>query len=234
VAAQYTEAEWRRRWPAVIVDCDTDGALPLLTDYYGVRPNGTPRYTGAQFEKIAALNGDLNTLGPADFVAVSLLSVNVPKEAVIRLLADEAAEEITKQLRAIPPDVAIVDADSDALTAGSPAGQLWEQLRFGRDGVGPTTASKLLAAKRPQLVPIWDSFVEQATGLDTKDYWRKFQSVLIADDRRIWNWLIELQAEVPVIPDTVSPLRVLDVVLWKLVDAGAIQANLRHDRRIVP
>jgi hypothetical protein len=204
----------------VIVDCDTDRAIRLLTHYYAVRPNGTPRYTGAHFEKIAALNEDPNTLNPADFVAVSLLSVNVPKEAVIRLLANEVAAEITRQLHAIPADVAIVDADSGALTGGSPAGQLWEQLRFGRDGVGPTTTSKLLAAKRPQLLPIWDSFVEQATGLDTKDYWRKFQLVLTADDRRIWNWLIKLKAEVPAIPDAVSPLRVLDVVLWMLVDAG--------------
>lgn len=115
-----------------------------------------------------------------------------------------------------------MDADSDALTGGSPAGQLWEQLRFGRDGVGPTITSKLLAAKKPQLFPIWDSFVGQATGLDTKDYWRKFQSVLTADDSRIWNWLIELKAEVSVIPDAVSPLRVLDVVLWMLVDAGEL------------
>jgi uncharacterized protein DUF6308 len=111
VAAEYTEAEWRRRWPAVIVDCDTDGALPLLRSYYGVRRNGTPRYTGAHFEKVAALNDDPNSLGPADFVAVSLLSVNVPKEAVIRLLADESAAEITRHLRAIPADVTIVDAD---------------------------------------------------------------------------------------------------------------------------
>lgn len=206
----------------MIVNCDADAALPLLTRYYAVRPDRSPRYTGARFETIAALNDDPNTLGPADFVAVSLLSVNVPKEAAIRLLADEAAEQITSLLRDIPADVAIVDADSDALTADSPAGELWEKLRFGRDGVGRTTTSKLLAAKRPQLLPIWDSFVEQATGLDTKDYWRKFQSVLVAHDRRIWNWLIELKAEVPNIPDTVSPLRVLDVVLWMLVDAGAL------------
>lgn len=187
-----------------------------------VRPNGTPRYTGAHFEKIAALKEDPNTLDTADFVAVSLLSVNVPKEAVIRLLADEATEAITRQLRVIPTDVAIVDADSDILTGDSPAGKLWDYLRFGRDGVGPTTTSKLLAAKRPRLLPIWDSFVEQATGLDTKNYWRKFQSVLTADDRRIWNWLIELKAAIPIIPDAVSPLRVLDVVLWMLVDTGEI------------
>jgi hypothetical protein len=41
---------------------------------------------------------------------------------------------------------------------------------------------------------------------------------LTADDARIWAWLIDLKAETPAIPDAVSPLRVLDVVLWMLVD----------------
>jgi hypothetical protein len=40
--------------------------------------------------------------------------------------------------------------------------------------LGPTTTSKLLTAKRPRLLPIWDSFVEQATGMGTIDYWSKF------------------------------------------------------------
>ncbi|MBB3750387.1 hypothetical protein FHT44_002848 [Mycolicibacterium sp. BK634] len=220
--ADYAESEWHRQWPAVIVDCDTNRARPLLESYYGLRPNGMPRYTGAHFEIVTALNEDPNTLAPADFVAVSLLSVNVSKEAVIRLLADDTAADITRLLRAIPADVAIVDAPSDLLATASPAGQLWEHLRFGRDGVGPTTTSKLLAAKRPQLLPIWDSFVEQATGLGTEDYWRKFQSVLIADDRRIWNWLTELKSEISTVPKVVSPLRILDVVLWMLVDAGEL------------
>jgi hypothetical protein len=64
--------------------------------------------------------------------------------------------------------------------------------------------------------------VEQATGLGTEDYWRKFQSVLIADDRRIWNWLTELKSEISTVPEVVSPLRILDVVLWMLVDAGEL------------
>jgi len=40
-----------------------------------------------------------------------------------------------------------------------------------------------MAVKRPHLIPIWDSFVEQATGLETLDYWRRFQRVLTVDDK---------------------------------------------------
>jgi hypothetical protein len=210
-------------WPRVILQCDTEAALHLLTDYYATRRDGAPRYTGARFEAVAALNPDPYTIGPADFVAVSLLGVNVPKEAVIRLLDKDTAAEITRLLHAIPTDTDIVDAESDELTRKSPAGQLWELLRFGRDGVGRTTTSKLIAAKRPQLIPIWDSFVEQATGVDTDDYWRKFRKVLLDDDRKIWNWLGHIKSQVPGLAAGISTLRILDVVLWMLVDSGTLE-----------
>src|SRR6202043_119609 len=96
-------------------------------------------------------------------------------------------------LSEIPVDVDIVDVDPQMLGAESPAGQLWDVLRRSRDGLGPTTTSKLLAAKRPRLLPIWDSFVEQATGLGTIDYWSKFQFILIDDQRLVWEWLRELR-----------------------------------------
>ena len=74
-----------------------------------------------------------------------------------------------------------------------------------------------MAAKRPRLIPIWDSFVGQATGLDKTGYWRQFQIVLLADDRRIWDWLGALSAELDHLPIVVSRLRILDVLLWMSV-----------------
>ncbi len=213
---------WRKDWPKAVVDCDTSTALKLLNDYYENRPDGTPSYTGARFEAIAALNPDPYTLGPADFVAVSLLSVTVPKEAVVRLLRSDTQADISKLLRQIPPEVDLVNCDPNDLTSTSPAGQLWTLLRFGRDGVGPTTTSKLIAAKRPQQFPIWDSFVEQATRMDTIDYWWKFQTVLLDRDRRIWRWLGELKTQASCLPEEISTLRVLDVLLWMLVETGSL------------
>jgi uncharacterized protein DUF6308 len=64
-----------------------------------------------------------------------------------------------------------------------------------------------MVVKRPRLIPIWDSFVEQATGLGTLDYWRRFQRVLTVDDRAIWHWLGELRSQAPNVPTKVSNLR---------------------------
>jgi hypothetical protein len=169
---------------------------------------------------MAALNIDPNTIGPEDFLAASMLSVNVPAEAAIRLL-DRDAAIVSRLLDEIPTDVDIVDVDPSLLGGDSPAGQLWDVLRRGRDGLGPTTTSKLLAAKRPRLLPIWDSFVEQATGLDTIDYWRKFQYVLADDQRVVWTWLGGLRSLAPNVPEHIPELRILDVLLWMSVDGRA-------------
>ena len=112
---------------------------------------------------------DNHSVGPADFVAVSMLSVNVPPEAAIRLLESDAAG-IGMLLKQIPVGCDIVDVDPGVLSSESAAGRLWDLLRSGKDGLGWTTTSKLMAAKRPRQIPIWDSFVEQATGLVTLDY----------------------------------------------------------------
>lgn len=209
-------AEWQQRWPEFIVRVDTPTAVTYLETYYSLRANGQPRYSGSRFESVAAMNPDPNTIGLADFVAVSMLSVNVPGEAALRLLGPDSSN-INRLLSQIPVDLDIVDADPSSLGGESPAAQLWSVLRQGRDGVGRTTTSKLLAAKRPRLLPIWDSFVEIATGLDTSDNWRKFQYVLVEDDRRLWKWLQSLRSEVKTLPPTVSELRILDVLLWMSV-----------------
>jgi hypothetical protein len=188
MASKHGVTQWRRSWPDLIVHRQTDKALDYLQKYYSAYDDGQPSYTGSYFESMAALNSDPNRLGPEDFLAVSMLSVSVPAAAAIRLLGTDAST-ITGLLGEVPHDVDIIDANPQALSADSPAGRLWDVLRRGRDGLGPTTTSKLLAAKRPRLLPIWDSFVEQATGLSTIGYWSTFQSVLADDHRLVWEWL---------------------------------------------
>jgi Family of unknown function (DUF6308) len=218
LTAQRDYVEWRQTWPEMIVRTITDTAADYLQRYYDIYDGGRPRYTGAHFESMAALNSDPNTIGPADFVAVSMLSANVPPQAAIRILGPDSVI-IRELLSKIPANVDIVDIPQ-MLYPDAPASQLWDVLRRGRDGLGPTRTSKLLAAKRPRLLPIWDSFVEQATGLDTIGYWSKFQRVLTADDRRIWRWLGELRSHAPNIPHSIPELRILDVLLWMSVESA--------------
>jgi hypothetical protein len=217
-------SEWRQSWPEFVVGTRGDAAVDLLQRYYAVGDGGNPRYTGAWFERLAALNDDPNTIAPADFAAVSMLSVKVPPRAAIRLLGPDSAS-ISELLSQIDDSIDIVDVQPEVLCADSPAGELWSVLRSGRDGLGPTTTSKLLAAKRPRLVPIWDTFVERATGLDTVDYWAKFRSVLNADDRRIWKWLGNIRSQVSNVPKSVTELRILDVLLWMSVATGLKVGN---------
>jgi hypothetical protein len=209
--------EWRQHWPSLIVERRTAEAAELLQRYYATTSKGAPAYSGSQFEAVAALNTDPYSIGPADFIAAAMLSVDIPAQAAIRLLVRDAAE-ITDLLEQIPVDRDIVDIDPCELIRGSAASKLWSVLRRGTDGMGRTRTSKLLAAKRPRLIPIWDSFVEKATGLDTADYWRQFQRVLTADDHAVWTWLSDLRELAPNVPNDVSNLRILDVLLWMTVD----------------
>lgn len=207
--------EWRQRWPALVVQRRTEEAAELLDEYYATTDAGLPAYSGSQFEAIAALDSNPYSIGPADFTAVSMLSVNVPAQPAIRLLGRDSAK-ITDLLTLIPLDRDIIDVDPSDLEAGSAASQLWQVLRRG-DGLGPTTTSKLIAAKRPRLIPIWDSFVHQATGLFTVGYWQRFQQVLKADDHAIWTWLTELRQHCTNVPADIPNLRFLDVLLWMTI-----------------
>ncbi|MFC7674131.1 DUF6308 family protein [Mycolicibacterium sp. GCM10028919] len=215
--AEFEYTQWRHRWPEAVVQRRTDEAVELLTRYYAVTAAGRPAYSGSRFEAMAALNSDPYSIGPADFTAASMLSVDIPAQAAIRLLSRDASD-ITALLHRIPVDVDIINIDLDDFVTGGPASLLWQLLRRGNDGMGRTRTSKLIAAKRPRLLPIWDSFVEQATGLDTVNYWRQFQAVLAADDHAIWTWLTQIRSDVPNVPAAVSNLRILDVLLWMTVD----------------
>jgi hypothetical protein len=215
VGARSSYPEWKKSWPELIVRTQTDEAVEFLQRYYDV-DRDRPRFTGSCFESMAALNPDPYTLGPADFLAVTMLSVDVPAEAAIRILGRDSAL-VSELLREIPVDVDIVEVDEEMLCGESPANRLWDVLRQERDGVGPTRASKLLAAKRPRLLPIWDTFVEQATGMGTLGSWWKVQYVLNDDQRLVWDWLRELRPLASNVPDSVSELRILDVLLWMSV-----------------
>ena len=70
-------------------------------------------------------------------------------------------------------------------------------------------ASKLLAGKRPHLVPIRDSVVEQLLGAGT-DYWTPMRDILSDPElRRTLKFISN-----GVAPPNVSLLRRLDVILW--------------------
>ena len=79
--------------------------------------------------------------------------------------------------------------------------------------VGETTACKLLARKRPHLVPILDTVVTQELSIVHGQFWLPLHDWLAADDRAHHLHLESLRSRAGLGPD-ISVLRVFDVLTW--------------------
>ena len=102
-----------------------------------------------------------NEITERDIVAVSMLGVNIPAPVAIWLLED-GRSAVSELLRAIPAEADICE-NGELLDPGRETEALWRLLGNGcwpdpihSNGMGTTKISKLLAAKRPNLVPIFD------------------------------------------------------------------------------
>lgn len=172
-----------------------------------------PRYTGRWFERFAG-GGDqpgiADTITEADVLALNFLSVtdlaNVAIDTTITYTA-----EITELLEQIPTDLAMHEAPWTTYAPGSPASRLWWLLKRcgGKDRW--VTANKLLARKRPHLLPVYDSQVKAV--LDAPEsIWACLWAWFQGNSRRA-DVVRELRDEVDGIDD-ISLLRCLDVILW--------------------
>jgi hypothetical protein len=141
--------------------------------------------------------------------AVTFLSVKVNPHATHALLKSRA-QEFADLLAALGPDRDLVDEEHplDAQWAGW---RLQTALRT-LYRTGPTTASKLLARKRPRLRPIWDSVVSVVTATQ-HDQWEPVRVALREDDKALHRRLQRLREKAN-LPVEVSALRVLDVIAW--------------------
>jgi Family of unknown function (DUF6308) len=175
-------------------------------------------FTCAKFDQLAdRLNPDEFT--DRDFRAVRKLNVSVLRSAQQSLLGD-AKPEVTRLLRAISDDLDIWDvapADYDSrLSPDSPAWQPWQLVfdkqKGARSAGRGVTAGKLLHAKRPRLVPIFDrARISKALSIDHRHMWEALWCVLRDPDVR--SRLCAIQASVDQAAG-LSLLRVLDIVAW--------------------
>ncbi|MEW2409392.1 DUF6308 family protein [Streptomyces griseoviridis] len=176
--------------------------------------SGVIPYTGSRFEHLGG-GGDrppvMNTVTAEDLLAVQTLSVTIPSQVALDLLEGDLGRRISALLSRIPHDLDMVDADAADLEPGSPADDAW-RLLLKQDGIGWVKAGKLLARKRPRLLPVYDEVVKCLVGRP-KSYWLGLHGALRADDRALHRELLELRASAG-LSETVSALRVCDVVLW--------------------
>lgn len=198
--------------PDALSSDDDARALALLGSYYGTPAFGAWAYGGAHFDgwdSTGTRGTDADRFTADDLIAVTFLSVDVRPPAARDLLRGRA-DEFALLLRELGPDRDL--ADEPERHPDDWAGwRLMAALRTLPD-VGPTTASKLLARKRPRLRPIWDSVVSELTGT-RESQWEPLRVALRADDRKLHRRLLRLRTSAA-LPEQVSALRVLDVICW--------------------
>ena len=183
-------------------DAPGGAAVKALSDYFAAGM----AFTGSAFDRMIA-SSPSDRFTADDIVAVSMLSVNVPPRAANALLSGGASD----LLRAIPAG-ASVWANPELLDRGEAASQLWDSVaRF--DGCGMTITSKILAAKRPNLVPIYDQHVARGLG-HGESYWEFWQQVAVAGNSSGLPAAIEAAREAAGVSKDVSSLRIVDVVVW--------------------
>jgi hypothetical protein len=191
---------------------DDGKALDLLEKYYEPEFESKDAYTGSVFDNwdsSGTRQGDLDRFTADDLVAITLLSIRV-RPSVAHDLLVRRADKFGELLQEIGPDRDFVD-EAEPFTRRSPEWRLHDELSD-VTGVGRTTASKLMARKRPRLVPIYDSVVGQVTGT-TSVQWEPLRQALRADGHALHERLMRLRTAAR-LPEAVSALRVLDVIAW--------------------
>ncbi|WP_344409347.1 DUF6308 family protein [Streptomyces viridochromogenes] len=186
-----------------------------LRRYFGIgQPSGAALFTGRRFEHLAG-GGDRpavdNIVTADDLIAVQTLSVMIPAQGALDLLEGRLGVQLSELLHEIPNHMDMADADASALAPGSPADAAWHLLTD-QPGIGWVTAGKILARKRPRLLPVYDQVVRCVLGRPTS-FWLDLHSALRAGDRALHHELLALRRSAKV-PETVSALRICDVVLW--------------------
>lgn len=205
--------------PDVLLPGSAARAVELLRSYYGIG-EGKVAFTGAQFEIIGAEGNSPFAITPADLVALATLSVPVEGGAAVTLLSDEFQKKARSLLADISATATIADHDAATILAeegASPAAQLWTLIANVK-GMGKVSTSKLLARKRPALIPVYDTVIDAQLNLGgtSAQMWSKFVSWVNSpqeDGKTLIDHASDLKAQAG-LPDYVTPLRVIDVVLW--------------------
>lgn len=208
-------------------------AQGLIHDYFRRDTTGYV-YSGAMFDTYPADPASGITAPPSppdeitdsDLIALSMLGIRVTGyEALI--ITQDRRKEIETLLASIPPDAHIEQEASGRLLAPEGyAWKLWELLRETKDRTkearfGAVAAGKLLARKRPHLIPIEDSQIAAVFRRTTPDrdkrWWDDVHSAALdpspaANGTTLWCYLARLRDQAS--QDHLPVLRVLDIIGW--------------------
>jgi hypothetical protein len=217
---------------------DVDVAVGLVREYFADGPDGRARYSGAYFERLGG-GGDrpevANQVTADDLLAVSMLSVPVVRYYALHVL-EYRSREISSLLARIPVDAKLTDDGAgDLIAKGNPAWELWNLLhgikpRLHRSRLGPVAAGKLLARKRPHLIPVYDSHVKKALGRPRNDqaWWSDLRCQLTRDAALVRE-LETVRARAGA--GHLSLLRTFDVMCWMSQPSGMASSRRKSRPR---
>lgn len=168
-------------------------------------------------------DNDRDRFTTTDLLAVTLLDVALPPPSV-RSLLETDAEKFNDLLAAVPGNVDLWDVSDEDL-ANSEA-LYWALRKLPK--VGRTRASKLMARKRPRLIPVVDSVIIQALNLGD-DTWVALRACL--SDRGVRDSIEAIR------PDnaptgSISTLRLLDAAVWMRCSQSRHAKNARRNAGI--
>jgi len=121
------------------------------------------------------------------------------------------SDQIRELLEQIPVSLPMHEARWTQYAPGSPASRLWEIFKHCGGKNRWVTANKLLARKRPHLLPVYDNQVKTLLGAPAS-FWACLWTWFEADPSRA-GAVTSLRTEAGGIDD-ISLLRCLDVILW--------------------
>jgi hypothetical protein len=198
--------------PSLVEGAD-DRARAVLQAYFTPVSGRNVGFTGGAFDTFdpsGTRSASANTFTADDLVAVTLLSVDVPGRAGLEIL-DRQRRRYELLLEDIGPDRDLVEIESVSSDRFPPR-KLWNALRE-LPGLGPTTVSKLMARKRPRLIPIFDSVIQTHLLRGEYTQWVPLHAALRADRNRLHGHLLTLRHQAG-LDERITALRILDVLAW--------------------
>ena len=186
----------------------------MLKAYFAPLSGHDDGYTGGQFENFdpsGTRSASKNTFTLDDLVSLSLLSTPVPGRAALELL-ERQSRRFESLLEDLGPDRDLVDETSVSREQFAPAWALWKALDD-LPGMGPTRVSKLMARKRPRLIPVLDDVLATTVFAKSSNHWTDLWAALRASGRTLHNRLADLRLQAE-LDESISALRVLDVCAW--------------------
>lgn len=187
-------------------------------------------YSGGHFERYG--KNERCEITADDLVACGLLSIaicgrgtgDISTGAVLAIEREKAS--ITKGLGQLPTDIDLHNLNTTRFELlmgdGSAGSELYWLLRSEAIGLGPVATFKLLARKRPRLMPVRDSVLTSA--LHRADpWWRPWWETLV-EDLGLVQRLKQIRDDATA---DLSVLRTADVLVW-MRQRGADQTGVRR------